>query len=61
MELTTTLNNKALNVLRYEGVSGLPKQIGKTPFYVAVPEDVTIFGHGVVIYNEKEYKIGTKK
>lgn len=61
MELTQNLISSAEKTLRFEGVSDLPKQINKTPFYVAEAGDNTILAHGVIEYEGKEYKIGTKK
>jgi hypothetical protein len=61
MELTQTLIGKAAKTLQFEGVSGLPKQIGNTPFYIAEAKDTTILAHGVIQYEGVEYKIGTKK
>lgn len=61
MELTKNLIDNAEKTLRFEGASDLPKQIGQTPFYVADAENGTILAHGVIEYDGKEYKIGTKK
>lgn len=61
MELNKNLIEKAEEILRFEGVSGLPKQIGNTPFYIAEAEDATILAHGMVEHEDKEYKIGTQK
>lgn len=60
MILTQNLINGAKKILSYEGVEGLPKQIGKMPFYVAGTTDKTILGHGTILHDDKEYKIGTQ-
>ncbi len=61
MILTQNLIKKTEDILRFEGVSGLPKQIGETPYYVADADDKTILAHGAIKFEKKEYKIGTKK
>ena len=61
MELNKNLIGKAESTLRFEGFSGLPKQIDNTPFYIAEAEDSTILAHGMVEHEGKEYKIGTQK
>lgn len=61
MELTQNIINEAENILRFEGVSSLPKQIGRTPLFLGVTDDQSILAHGVIVFEGVEYKIGTKK
>lgn len=61
MKISKNIENKALQTLRFEGVSGLPKEIENTGFYVALHDDRGFLAHGVIEFEGVEYKIGTKK
>ena len=61
MELTQNLKLAAEKILRFEGVIDSAVQIEGTAFFVAKENDQSILAHGVIVFNGKEYKIGTKK
>lgn len=61
MEITHNIKKKAEDILRFEGVTNLPKQIADSAFYIGDANDASILAHGVIVFEGVEYKIGTKQ
>ena len=61
MEISQIVMNEAVKLLRFEGVSDLPKQIGQTPLFVGKKDDPSIISYGVIEFEGVEYKVGPKR
>lgn len=61
MNISQLILEEARQVLLYEGVAGLPKQIDNSPLFIASGDDDSIVSYGAIVFEEVEYKIGPKK
>lgn len=61
MELAPYLLKAANDILREQGVEGLPKQLAGSPFWLATAQDKSVIAFGAIEVDGHVYKIGTKR
>lgn len=60
MELAPYLLKTANDILREQGVEGLPKQLAGSAIWLATAQDKSVMAFGVIEVDGHVYKIGTK-
>ena len=61
MELAPYLLKAANDLLREEGVEGLPKLLAGSPFWLATVQDKSVMAFGAIEFDGHVYNIGTKR